>query len=178
MGGYFIGQTDIGMTLDGDIMVSSNGDFMLVDGFEWLYREVNKRIRTTNPSWILYPTYGASMDDFQGQPNTEAVAQEIRRRLVDVLSRDNIGYPGEFSVLVVPTSIDGIAVFIYLDIAGNRTEISKLIYEYSNGVVQPLEPNNHRWQPVGENKLLEQETRKGTGLPNKYQQIIDNAPVL
>lgn len=171
----FVGKTDIGMSLDGDIMIGPNGDFLLVDGFEWLYREVNKRIRTTNPSWILYPTYGASLDDFQGQPNTEAVAKEIRRRLVDVLSRDNIGYPGEFTVVVVPVDVDGIAIFIYLDIAGNRTEISKLIYNYSNGVPQLMEPSNTRWQPSpNEKKLLEQDTRKGTGMPNKYQQIIDN----
>ena len=174
MADYFIGQTDIGMTLDGDIMIGDDGDFKLVEGFEWLYREVNKRIRTTNPSWNLYPTYGASLDDFQGQPNNEAVAKEIRRRLVDVLSRDNIGYPGEFTVVVVPIAVDGISIFIYLDIPGNRMEVLKMIYNYSEGVVQPMEPQQYRWQPYpSEKKLIEMETRKNTGTPNKYQAIID-----
>jgi len=172
---YFAGLTDIGMTLDGDIMVGDNGDFLLVEGFEWLYREVNKRLRTENPEWMFHPTIGVSLSDFQGYPNTPEAAKELRQRIKYVLSKDNIAFPGEFNVRVVPVERDAIIVYIYLDMAGNRTELEKLIYDYSNGIVQPIESNDTTYTPIpAEKKLIDNTYTKPPVTPNKYQAVIDN----
>ena len=173
MADFFRGLTDIGMTLDGDIMVGRDGDFQLVDGFEWLYREVNKRIRTDNPTWMFHNTIGASLSDFQGNPNTPEAARRIRQRIVHVLGKDNIAYPGELSVRVVPMDVDGILIIIYLDLAGNRVELSKNIYNYSNGIVQTMESSNTKYQPIPqEKKLVEVDTESAPRVPNIYQERI------
>ena len=134
----FAGKTDVAMSLDGDIMVK-DGDLRICDGFEWVYREVNKRIRTTNPSWKTYPTIGASLRDFYGKPNNEATAREIRQRIKSCLDQDNISYPGEFAVRVIPTGKDSISIYIYLILPGTKVELYKFIYSYIDDIVQHME---------------------------------------
>ena len=170
---FFAGLTDIGMTLDGDLMVGEDGDLNLVDGFEWLYREVNKRVRTDNPDWRGHPTIGANLTDFQGQPNTAEAGRRIKQRLIYVLSQGNIAFPGEFSVRVTPISRDGILIMIYLDLAGNRVELSKDIYDYSNGIVQTMESSPTIYQPIPqEKKRVELDTKADPTTPNIYQSRI------
>ena len=169
----FRGLTDVGMTLDGDLMISPDGDLNLVDGFEWLYREVNKRIRTENPMWQLHPTVGANLSDFKGEPNTPQNAKRIRQRLKYILSQGNIGFPGEFAIRVIPTRPDGILIYIYLDMAGIRVELSKAIYDFHNGIVQSMEESNTQYRPLPqEEKLLRQDIKVETKGPNKYQDRI------
>jgi len=175
MADYYIGMTDIGMTLDGDLMIGKDGDLELVEGFEWLYREVNKRVRTDNPGWRGHPTVGANMSDFQGYPNTPDTARRLRQRIKNVLVQGNISYPGEFNVRVVPIREDGIMVFIYLDLAGSRVELQKLIYDFSNGIVQTMEDPTVTYQPVPqESKLLDSTRIVDNRGPNKYQDRIKN----
>lgn len=172
MADYYIGMTDIGMTLDGDLMVDG-GDLQLVEGFDWLYREVNKRIRTENPSWVGHPTVGVGMGDFQGHPNTPDTAKALRQRIKYVLAQGNISYPGEFNVRIVPIRSDGIMVFIYLDLAGNRVELQRLIYDFSNGIVQGMEDSTTTYQPLPQEvKLLDTTRDTASRGPNIYEDRI------
>lgn len=173
MADYFRGLVDIGMTLDGDIMVGTDGDLALVEGFEWAYREVNKRIRTDNPTWTFHPTIGVSLSDFQGYPNTPDAARRLRQRIKHVLAKGNIAFPGEFAVRIVPIRADAVMIFIYLDMAGNRVELTRDIYEFSGGVVQPMETAAVRRQPIPqERKLLDIDVTSKSRAPNIYQRRI------
>jgi hypothetical protein len=175
MADYYIGMTDIGMTLDGDLMVDDSGDLRLVEGFDWLSREVGKRIRTDNPSWVGHPSIGVGMSDFQGHPNMPDTAKSLRKRIKYVLQQDNISYPGEFNVRIVPIRSDGIMIFIYLDLAGSRVEIQRLIYDFSNGISQSMEESNTTYQPLPQEvKLLDTARDIASRGPNIYQERIKN----
>jgi hypothetical protein len=166
--------SDIGMTLEGDLMIDSSGDLALVDGWEWLYREINKRIRTDNPAWRNHADIGCSLSDFKGQPNTPEVAKEIRRRVKSVLSIDNIAYPGEIDVDVIPVDNSSIAIHITVRISGSIIDLQKLIYNYSNGVVQDM--NEQPTIVIGspkESKYIRLAKQDDTIVNNKYQSIID-----
>ena len=115
------------------------------------------------------------MSDFQGYPNTPDTARRLRQRIKNVLVQGNISYPGEFNVRVVPIREDGIMVFIYLDLAGSRVELQKLIYDFSNGIVQTMEDPTVTYQPVPqESKQLDSTRIVDNRGPNKYQDRIKN----
>lgn len=167
--------SDIGMTLDGDLMVDSTGDLAIVDGWEWLYREINKRIRTNNPSWRNHAGIGCSLNDFIGQPNTPEVAQEIRRRIKSVLSVDSIAYPGEIEVDIIPLGNSGIAIHITVRISGNIVDLQKLIFDYSNGTIQEIDEQSTIYTDMPkEVKHIRLAKPNDIALNNKYQKIIDN----
>ena len=166
--------SDIGMTLNGDLMVDSTGDLAIVDGWEWLYREINKRIRTNNPSWRNHSGIGCSLNDFIGQPNTPEVAKEIRRRIKSVLSIDNIAYPGEIEVDVIPLENSGITIHITVRISGNIIDLQKLIFDYSNGVIQEIdEQTTIAIDMPKETKHIRIAKQNEIALNNKYQKVID-----
>lgn len=172
MPGIFAGLTDVAMTLDGDLEIGDDGDFKLVDGFEWLYREVNKRVRTRNPEWVGHPTIGAGLAEFHGEKNTAAIAKKIRQRIKSSLGKGNIGFPGEFHVRVVPVSRDAIAIYIYLLVAGSRIELEKFIYEYDDGVVKAMSTQNVTYNPIPDTaKLVDLEVDLSSQ-QNKYVKAI------
>lgn len=170
----FPGEVDIAMSLDGDLMLDDRGDLALVDGFEWLTREVNKRIRTNNPDWRYHSDVGASLEFFIGLLNTEATSRRIRSAIDRSLAIDNIGFPGSWDIQIFPIGADTLSIIINLSLAGVPIMISRLIYDYRNGAVQPIEdsmksikvqtpldvePYSDGWKPEGE-------------VPNKYQKVI------
>jgi len=171
----FTGLVDIGMSYDGDLMVDEDGDLAKVEGFDWLCREVSKRIRTENPEWVGHPTIGANLGDFIGQPNTAGMAKIIRKRVKHTISKGNIAFPGEFSVRVVPIRRDAIMIMIYLNLAGHRTELEKVIYSFGRGVVESVEESSIVYRPVPrEAKLLDIEVNQGESSPNRYIEAIQN----
>ena len=168
----FIGLTDIGMTLDGDIMLDDTGDIGLVQGWEFLFREVNKRLRTNNPSWKSHPSIGVTLRDFIGTPNTPATAQALRKRIREKLSIDNIGFPGEFDVIITPTGRDSVNISIDFYLAGLKKSLTRIIYDFTDGLIQEVEDQVviRTDTPVENRKYnIAEIASKNT---NKYQSII------
>ena len=171
--GIFVGKTDIKMSLDGDIMLD-HGDFAITEGFDWVAREVNKRIRTNNPAWSAHPTIGASLDYYIGLPNTEATARRIRQSIERSLSIDNIGFPGQWVVEVFPIGDDTVCIIINLSIAGVTVILERFIYNYSNGVPLPVEMYDWTYNTLPADVRPIDVSHKSTQTQNKYQLVIDN----
>jgi hypothetical protein len=162
------------MTLDGDLVLN-HGDLDLTDGFDWVSREVNKRIRTINPSWVAHPIIGASLDYYIGLPNTESNSRRIRQSIERSLSIGDIGFPGQWVIDVFPIGADTIAIIINLSIAGISVMLERAIYNYSNGVTQPVDEDNWIYNTLpADVKTVDVSHKSGSANPNKYQQIIDN----
>lgn len=134
----FMGRTDIMMTLDGDLVVGGDGDFKLTDGFDWLSREINKRVRTINPEWRIHPTIGANVESFVGKLNNRFNLAELRRQILDSITKYNLQDPGQIDVRVVPTGLDKVGIFIFLDVAGHRRTLSQVVFDFNNGTIQEI----------------------------------------
>ena len=136
--GVFLGEIDIMMSLDGDLAVDGTGDLKLTEGFDWLVREINKRVRTINPEWKGHETLGADIETFAGRANTKEVADEISRRITDSVSSWGLDSPGAIQARVVPTGPSSVNVFIFIDLMGIRYNLTRVIFDFDNGVVQPV----------------------------------------
>ena len=176
MGGVFRGERDIKMSLDGDLMLGDDGDLaMTEDSFDWLAREINKRVRTNNPNWRFHPNIGANLEYYVGLLNTEAVAKRIRQSITRSLEINDIGFHGSWDIQVFPISNDTVSIIINLNISGISVMLTKLIYDYSNGNVQPIEEADWRVIPLPTDiRPVDKSHRPGPSYPNKYQEIIDN----
>ena len=135
MANLFPRDTDIMMSLDGDLVVGGDGDFQLTSGFDWLAREINKIVRTINPQWRYHPTIGANVESFIGRNNSRATASELRRDILDAINRSRLLADGQsVSVDVVPLSMESVSVYINFEAAGISREISKLVVDYRSGI--------------------------------------------
>ena len=171
--GIYRGETDIKMSLNGDIMLD-HGDLAITDGFDWLSREVNKRVRTVNPSWRAHPTIGASLDYYVGLRNTEATAKRIRQSIERSLEINDIGFPGYWDIDVFPIGDDTVAIIINLVIAGLSISLDRLIYNYTDGVPQPVEDYDWTYNNSPADVKRIDTSHKPPSGPNKYQSVIDN----
>jgi hypothetical protein len=171
----FRGKTDITLTLDGDIAIDDTGDIAKCTGFDWVTREVNKRVRTNNPSWRYHPTVGASLDYYVGLLNTEATARRIRQAIERSLNVDDIAFPGQWNVQVFPIGNDTIAIIINLVIGGVSIMLEKLIYNYTNGTSQPIEETSLEYNQLPADVVpVDKSHAPSSKYPNKYQSIIDS----
>lgn len=133
-----IDEVDIKMSYDGDLLLDENGDLALSQGFDWLTREVNKRLRSTASDWADYPNIAADLDSFIGKLNTRKTATEIRENIVKALQNEPLT-TSAINVKIVPISYDAIMCIVsYID-RDTLVEISRFVYDFNNGVAQPIE---------------------------------------
>lgn len=136
---------DFHMTYDGDLVVEKE-DLKKVNGSEWFIQQVNKILRTNNPGWEGHPNIGANLEDFIGEPNTRAVGKAIEERIYSKITAENLHYPGELEIRVVPINKDSINIHINLIIDGQPVVVSKTIFDIENGILkeiqQPQRPKN------------------------------------
>lgn len=143
MADTFQSLIDLKMTEDGDLAVEF-GDLAQTRGVEWFTQEVRKIVRTNNPDWVKHPNIGADLEEFAGLPNTRDTAGAIQRQLHDKITAENIHFPGELEVRVVPISADGIAVYIRLTLSGSTIPIDKVVFEFAQGVVRDMTTDEER----------------------------------
>jgi hypothetical protein len=168
------GLVDIKMSLEGDLMLGDDGDIALTEGFDGLAREVNKRLRTNNPEWRYHPTIGADLEFYIGLRNTEAVAKRIRQSIERSLSINDIGFPGTWNIEIFPIGDTTLSIIINLNMIGIDIMLTKLIYDYNNGSVQPLEDTDWKRIPIPADVVpLDISKRAGPAYPNKYQRAIN-----
>ena len=135
MPNLFPRETDILMTLDGDLAVGGNGDFELTEGFDWLAREVNKIVRTINPQWRYHPTIGANVESFIGMNNNRETASALRQDILDAINRSQLLKDGQsVAVDIVPLSMESVSVYINFEAPGISRELTKLIVDYRSGI--------------------------------------------
>jgi hypothetical protein len=141
-------KNDIKMTLDGDLAAGANGDFELTTGSDWLAREINKIVRTTNPLWRIHPTIGAGLEGFVGRNNDRQTAEDIRQEIVDAIDRSKILQTDQtVSVDVVPISMHEVAVYINVSATGISREVIKVIVDYRSGIAVEVPDETERIAP-------------------------------
>lgn len=79
---------------------------------------IYSRLNTQNPDWYVFPTIGADLESFIGEPNTSATADDITRSiLLSLTHRDPITgvqfYTiDDMDVSAIPVDIDKILIFV------------------------------------------------------------------
>jgi len=160
-------NTDIMMSLDGDLVIDGNGDLAMTTGFDWLTREINKIIRTVNPTWRKHPSIGAGVEQFIGRENTREVASSLRKEIVDALLRSGLLGPTDIPIVdVTPISAMTVKVFISVQSYGLVTAVTTLIVDYDSGVLQDVpDERAPEYQPQTNTRMLGN---------NKYLKRISN----
>ena len=167
----FIGRTDIMLSYDGDLVLDETGDLKLTSGFDWITRELNKRIRTINPEWKRYPTIGANVETFIGRPLTRSVLAEMKKQIEDSVEKWGLQDPGIIEVRLVPVNYDSVAIYIFLIVAGTRTSLNRLIFNFDNGNIQDVvDPGVSPPTLVDETETLSSDIHHAS--VNKYVQRI------
>lgn len=130
----FQGIVDIAMSEDGDLVIEK-GDLKLHNGINWLISEIQKILKTCNPEWRIHPNVGVGLDEFIGQPNNREVGKFIERKIREKIKAEGLDYPGDVDVQVVPISVSDIMIYINLKIGEQNIFLSKVIYDYSKGLI-------------------------------------------
>jgi len=130
-----------------DLEFSWNGDFGLADGdladTEWDYLESLKQdihmvCASALQDWEVYPSLGASIGDFVGEPNIKATADALHDRLK--ISIVSLGVVAEEDLLikVVPVHIHKVLVIIKVNaiptpwnsLANGEALVVKLVFDF------------------------------------------------
>lgn len=129
---------DTMLSYEGDLVVGKNGDLNETSGIDLISREIHKILMTGVNEWTLYQGYGADLERFGGMPNSRRTAAEIKVALERAINNDNITFPADVNVKVVPMSRDSINVFIFIEIAELVQEVGRFVFDYSNGILNNI----------------------------------------
>jgi hypothetical protein len=132
---------DLDFSWDGDFFVGNNGDIADTkdDFIRSLENEIQTVVKSETLDWEKHPTIGATLSDFQGEPNTRAMGQAIEQRVVGRILDLSIVNPSDLAVRVVPVHIHQILIVITITAVatnGNRLEkgeplVTSVLYDSS-----------------------------------------------
>ena len=128
-------RTDIAITNDGDLYFNEN-DILTVNGFDFIIQQILKILRTTRGELSYAPNLGVDLDSFAGKPNTREISNELKYEITEAIK---YSFPFEvnyISVKIVPLSSDSISIYILMSDNTTTKVISKLIYDYTNGIIK------------------------------------------
>jgi len=116
---------------DGDIGDTSS-DYLLS-----LLQEVHSVAASSLRDWENYPNYGATLDDFLGEPNTPSTASAISNRLKISLIAAGVVEESDLAIKVVPIHANRVLVVIgisatptaYNSLANGEKLITSLVYD-------------------------------------------------
>jgi hypothetical protein len=132
--------TDLGITLDGDLLLNERGDLAIVGGDQWIIRELVKIIKTNNPEWGNHPDIGADLDDFIGRSNTRETAKEVEEHMRDAIRKQ---FPDQgLDIRVVPLGRHQIGVYVaFGTYANDQRKLINFKFDFtSNGVTSFNDP--------------------------------------
>jgi hypothetical protein len=101
-----------------------NGDYSLKDGdladtsedyLLSLLQEVHSVVASSLRDWENYPQYGATLDDFLGEPNIPSTASAISDRLKISLISAGIVEEQDLAIKVVPVHMNRVLIVIGID---------------------------------------------------------------
>lgn len=159
--GFLEEQTDIRMSLEGDLVLDGNGDFEVTTGLDWLSREINKRLRTSNPEWYAHPGIGVDVAGFVGMANTRYTARKLKESVESALQDPALIGAGRLSVEVIPISGSEVRIYISVVSGDVATEVAVLLLDFNGGLVFtqeddiPAEPVTEPIKTFSRNQYLE-----------------------
>lgn len=146
----FSGLEDIATTPDGDIIIE-NGDIKMVSGIDWFIQEVNKILRS-GVDWYFAPNAGVDLEQFYGRVNSAELGRQIEELVKTKITRQNLNYPADLSVKVVPISISELKLYITLIFDRQTVSVTKMIYNLQNGLMKSTEDDVNQSNIIPPNK--------------------------
>jgi hypothetical protein len=136
-------KTDLVWTSRGDLFVGSEGDLMDTeyDPLRSVVQEILTRLRADFGDWQFAPNIGAQLSDFVGEPNNKTNAENIKSRILSILSKDNLVGTRDVNIRYIPITHDRLMYRVSLKVAptprnGNsETLVMNFMYSYSDNNV-------------------------------------------
>lgn len=111
-------EKDLFLNEHGDIEIGFDGDLRCVYDDEVTAETILFRLKTYAGDYELSPICGASLEDFIGEPNTEALGREVEQRVLLALTHDGYLNPDSLTIRVSPLSRT--AILIVITVSGKR----------------------------------------------------------
>lgn len=136
-------RTDLFWTSRGDLKISGDHDIMDTefDPLRSLIQEVRTRVAADQGDWKTFPTVGAGISDFVGEPNNVITAENIKTRVLAALARDGFVSTSDMSIKYIPIDIDSLLLRVSFKVAptarnaSTETLVFTLLYSYSDNNV-------------------------------------------
>ena len=105
---------DLEFTWDGDYTIGDDGDLgdTSDDYIVSLIQEVQTVIKSEFGDWEKFPTLGADLSDFNGEPNTKATAKRITDRVTSKLTAIGLVKAEDLTVKIIPVGTSQVLISI------------------------------------------------------------------
>lgn len=104
--------TDIALTPEGDLMISK-ADLKTVTGDDFRIQSARNRIKSITKDWF-YDNVGADLEELLGKPNTQAIADKGKGKIITALTIDGLFAIDEVYVKAFPTDKTNILFVVML----------------------------------------------------------------
>ncbi|GEM_PF-1576515 len=106
---------DFYLTLDGDLLVTGNGDIALVqDQSQKDIQHAYIRLMTEPGDFYIYPQLGTQLSMLYGMPQSTQTGEFGKRLIRAALEREGVFRNRQITIEAVPTSADSIRFDIYM----------------------------------------------------------------
>lgn len=128
---FFNSRGDYSNSFEGDLLDTSG------DPLRSVFQEIETRAKSSLEDWSIYPTLGASLEDYVGEPNNKVTAEAIKIRLISSLVRDSFIRESDLKIAYLVPDIDRIIFRLTLKVEptvqnGNSQYLSvRLLYNYT-----------------------------------------------
>ena len=136
-------NTDLYWTSRGDCLIGNDGDVMDTeyDPLRSIIQEVGTRSKADQGDWQVFPTCGANIRDFVGEPNNASIAESIKARLISAYARDGLINTRDMKIQYMPIDRDKLLLRVSISVAptaanGNSELLVRtMVYSYSDNNV-------------------------------------------
>lgn len=145
---------DLETTDDGDFVIADHGDLKVADPLRTVAQAIDWVILTNKGELLAEPDFGANIQAFYGDQNTEATHRMMETNIVEQLRVQGLVDIADLDVDVVPIEIDEAAII--LELKGNFLDTTSAtgayeqfidnfdgltrgyVYPFTSGVITPL----------------------------------------
>lgn len=114
-------MSDLFLTMDGDLVVSSNKDIARVNNaMQNDIQQVYLRLMTEPGDFSTYPTLGVDLSILYGMPQNQRTGQLGKQLIMAALDREGIFRGRNIMVDAIPTSADSIRFDIHVQTSSNQ----------------------------------------------------------
>ena len=136
-------KSDLYWTTRGDYLIGNEGDVMDTeyDPLRSFIQELKTRVESDQGDWVVFPTVGADLRDYVGEPNNATVAEGIKTRLLAAFARDGFVLNQDMKIQYMPIDRDKLLIRASIKVAptaanGNSNNlILTMAYNYSDNNV-------------------------------------------
>jgi len=112
-------DNDLYFSLDGDFILSSNKDIQDTsqNPYRSLFQEIKARLEDRD-SWTK--GFGANLKDFVGKKSSEELAEKMKVRIFNELTKYSLVSSSDLNIDIIPTSPTDLLISIRVRTVGNK----------------------------------------------------------